>query len=331
MTTRRRVLAALGTLVLPRGARAQTMGKMFRIGITSHSATSAELAGPQPQRPNVQAFLQALRERGLVYGEHYVTEVRGGEATPERYAALAIELVGLRVDVIVSSGIMLSPLKKATSTIPIVMAAATDPVGEGFVRSLAQPGGNFTGMSHQIAETTGKRLELLKELVPGAASVAIIRGHDAGGVLTGRFAEAAARDRGWKLVSFEVRKTSDLETAFKAAADARAGAVLVAAGGPFFRHVPWIAELAARNRLPAMYPFREYTEAGGLVSYSSDLTAIWRRAAFFVDKIVKGARPADLPVEQPTRFELVINLKTARTLGLTVPPSLLLRADQVIE
>jgi putative ABC transport system substrate-binding protein len=326
---RRAFLGALALLAAPRAAEAQQAGKLHRIGILSHSAVSSELAGPEPQSVTSRALLRGLRELGYAYGEHFVTEVRGGEAKPERYRALAAELVHLRVDVIVASGGMLSALKRATSTIPIVMAASSDPVGEGLIQSLAHPGSNFTGLSHQIVETTAKRLELLKELVPGAAPVAIIR--ERWNVLAWRAAEAAARARGWKLLSLEVGDAGDLEGAFKAAADARVSAVLFLAAGAFFRHARRITELAARNRPPAMYTFRLHTEVGGLISYSSDLIAIWRRSAFFADRILKGAKPADLPIEQPTKFELVINLKTAKALGLTIPPSLLLRADQVIE
>jgi putative ABC transport system substrate-binding protein len=326
---RRFLLTSLaGALAAPLAAGAQA-GKLWRVGIISHSAASSELAGPEPQSLTVKSLLHGLRELGYVYGEHFVTEVRGGEAKPERYRALAAELVHLRVDVIVASGGMLSALKQATATIPIVMAASSDPVAEGLVQNLSRPDGNFTGLSHQIVDTTAKRLELLKELVPGAAPVAMIR--DRWSVLTWRAAEAAARARGWKLLSLEVSDAGDLEGAFKAAADARVSAVLIAASGPFYRHARRITELAARNRLPAMYTFRLYADVGGLISYSSDLTAIWRRSAFFADRILKGAKPGDLPIEQPTKFELVINLKTAKALGLTIPPSLLLRADQVIE
>jgi hypothetical protein len=183
-------------------------GKLWRVGIISHSAASSELAGPEPQSLTVKSLLHGLRELGYVYGEHFVTEVRGGEAKPERYRALAAELVHLRVDVIVASGGMLSALKQATATIPIVMAASSDPVAEGLVQNLSRPDGNFTGLSHQIVDTTAKRLELLKELVPGAAPVAMIR--DRWSVLTWRAAEAAARARGWKLLSLEVGDAGDL-------------------------------------------------------------------------------------------------------------------------
>jgi putative ABC transport system substrate-binding protein len=209
------------------------------------------------------------------------------------------------------------------------MGGAGDPVGQGLVRSLGHPGGNFTGLSTQGVETTGKRLELLKELVPAAALVAVL--WNRASLLFWQAAEAAARERGWKLLSLEIRDAGEIEGAFKAATNARAGALLVFAGGLFDRQARRIAELAAKSRLPAMYSLGFYVEAGGLISYSADLIDIWRRAAVFVDKILKGAKPADLPVEQPTKFELVINLKTAKALGLTLPPSLLLRANEIIQ
>ena len=259
-----------------------------------------------------------------------MTEPRGAEGKPERFPDLAAELVRRRVDVIVSAGPLLAALKQATSMIPVVMTGASDPVGEGLVQSLAHPGGNFTGLSGQMVETTGKRLELLKELVPGAAPVAVLRDPRVGG-LGWQAAEAAARQRGWKLLSLEIRDAGEIEGAFKTATAARAGALLVFAGGLSDRHARRIAELAVKSRLPAMYVLRVFVEAGGLISYSADLIEIYRRAAVFVDKILKGAKPADLPVEQPTKFDLVIILGTAKALGLTIPPSILLRVDRVIE
>ena len=294
------------------------------------SGTTANLAGREPQSRSVNAFLRGLREQGYVYGEHFVTEPRGGEGRPERLPELAAELVRLRVDVIVASGPTGAALKQATSTIPIVLAAVDDPVSQGIVQSLGHPGGNFTGLSIQSTDTIGKRLELLKELVPGAASVAVLR--DRASVLQWQAAEAAARERGWKLLSIEVRDAGEIEQTFKAATGARAGAILVfGASGIFLSHARRIAELAAISRLPAVYPLRPYVEAGGLISYGADGIEIWRRTAVFVDKILKGAKPADLPVEQPTKFELVINLKAAKALGLAIPQSLLLRADEVIQ
>jgi putative ABC transport system substrate-binding protein len=319
---------ALGTLAVPRPARAQPARKVHRIGILGLGVTP-EMVGPQPRNPFTNALLRGLRELGYAYGEHFVTEPRGGESRPERYPSLAAELVRLQVDVIVAAGPMLPALKQATSTIPIIMAASSDPVGEGLVQSLGRPGGNFTGMSLQLVETTGKRLELLKELVPSAAPVAVL--WDRASLPSRQAAEAAAQERGWKLLSLEIRDAAEIEGIFKAATDARAGALLVFASVFLYPHARRIAELAANSRLPAMYVLRLYVDAGGLISYSADLNEIWRRAAVFVDKILKGAKPAALPVEQPTKFELVVNMRAAKALGLTIPPSILLRADQVIE
>jgi ABC-type uncharacterized transport system substrate-binding protein len=318
---------ALVALARPRAAPAQAARKVPRIGIIAQAATS-DMTGPQPRNPSVNAFLGGLRELGYVYGQHFVTEPRGGEGGPESFRRLAAELVRMQMDVIVATGPMLSALKQATSTIPIVMVGAVDPVAQGFVQSLGRPGGNFTGMSLQMVETMGKRLELLRELAPSAASVAVLR--VAPSPLFWQAAEAAG-GRGWRLLSLEIRDAGEIEETFKAAITARAGALLVFPAGLLDPHAQQITELAARSRLPAMYALRLYVEAGGLMSYSADLKENWRRAATFVAKILKGAKPGDLPVEQPTKFELVINLKTAKALGLTIPPSLLARADQVIE
>jgi len=320
---------ALGTLAVPRVALGQPARKVYRIGILSPTQMTSDIFGPQPRNPAQNALLHGLRELGYVYGEHFVTEPRGGEGKPERFPNLAAELVRLQVDVIVAGGPTLPALKQATSTIPVVMAGAGDPVALGFVQSLGRPGGNFTGLSLQSIETTGKRLELLKELVPGAAPVAVLW-HRAS-LPQWQAAEAAAREREWKRLSLEVRDAGEIEGAFKAATGARAGALLVVAGGLLDRQARRITELAARSRLPAMYSLRLYVEAGGLISYGADLVEIWRRAAVFVDKILKGAKPADLPVEQPTKFELVINLKAAKSIGLTIAQSLLSRADEVIQ
>ena len=317
---------ALGTLALPRAAPAQPARKVYRIGVLGLGET-AGMVGPQPRGPFSNALVRGLRELGYVYGKHFVTEPRG-ESRPERYPSVAAELVRLQVDVIVASGPMLAALKQATSTIPIVMLGVNDPVGEGLVQSLGHPGGNFTGLSNQSVEATGKRLELLKDLVPGAAPVAVL--WDRTALLSWQAAESAARERGWKLLSLEVRDAGEIEGAFRTATGARAGALLVM-GGLAIPQARRIAELAARSRLPAMYPLRPQVEAGGLISYGADILEIWRRGAVFIDKILKGAKPADLPVEQPTKFELVLNRRAAKALGLTIPPSILLRADHVIE
>src|SRR5262249_18368768 len=248
---------------------------------------------------------------------------------PERFSSLAVELVRLKVDVIVAPGPMLHSLKQATTTIPIVIAAAGDPVSMGVVQSLARPGGNFTGFSLQLLETTGERLELLKELVPTATLVAVL--WDRSSRANWQASEAAAKERGWKLLSLEIAEAREIEGAFKAASGARADALLVMASGVLDWHARRIVELAARTRLPTMYDLRPYVDAGGLISLSSDAVANLRPAGGFVGRILRGANPADLPVEQPTKFELVINLRTAKALGLAIPQSLLLPADQVIE
>jgi putative ABC transport system substrate-binding protein len=317
---------ALGTLSVPRVTPGQPARKVYRIGILSLRMTS-DLVGPQPRSPATSALLGGLRELGYVYGEHFVTEPRGGGGRPERFPSLVAELVRRQVDVILAAGPALPALKQATSTIPVIMTATLDPVRQGFVESLGHPGGNFTGFSLQSVETVGKRLELLKQLVPGTAPVAVL--WDQPNIVDWQAAEAAARERAWKLLSLEIRDAGEIESALRAATGARAGALLVFAAGLLFPGARRVAELAAKSRLPSMYELREYVEAGGLISYGADINDIWRRAAVFVDKILKGAKPRDLPVEQPTKFELVINLKTARALGLTIPQSVLLRAEVI--
>jgi putative ABC transport system substrate-binding protein len=324
---------ALATVVAPHVVRAQPARKVYRIGILGSSVDTSDMAGPQPRNPNINALLRGLRELGYVYGEHFVTEPRGAEGKAERFPALAAELIGIQVDLIVAAGPPLAALKQTTSTIPVVMVGAADPVRQGLVRSLAHPGGNFTGLSLQLTETTGKRLELLKEVVPGPAPVAVLWDRlAASSRAPWERAQSAARQRGWKLLSLDVREfTGKIEDAFKAATDARAGALLVHPVALFDRNAGRIAELAAKSRLPAMYALRLYVEAGGLLSYSADMNDMFRRAAVFVDKILRGARPADLPTEQPTKLELLVNLKAAKAIGLTVPQSLLLRADEVLQ
>jgi len=321
---------ALGTFTASHAARAQPARKVYRIGVLSSRSATSEMTGAQPQDPLVSALLRGLRERGYVYGEHFVTEPRGGEGKPERFPTLAAEVVRLQVDVIVAAGPMLRAVKQVTSTIPVVTTGAGDPVGEKLVQSLARPGGNITGLSIQFTETAAKRLELLKELVPAAAPVGVLREVQVGS-LAWRATETAARQRGWKLLSLAIRDAAEIERAFTMATSARAGALLVFPGGLFDPHARRIVELAARSRLPTMYGFRFYVEAGGLISYGPDLTENSRRAAIFVDKILKGAKAADLPIEQPTKFELVINLKAARSINLVIPQPMLLRADEVMQ
>jgi putative tryptophan/tyrosine transport system substrate-binding protein len=317
-----------GLLATPLPAEAQKVGKVWRIGVLGFAPATADMVGPDPKNEYVNALLRGLRELGYVHGQHYVTEPRGAQGRAERYPNLVADLLRLKVDVIVAVPASLPALKQATSTIPIVMTGASDPVAQGLVQSLGRPGGNFTGLSNQEVDLLGKRLELLKQLVPTTRPVGIV--WDRSGPLVWPLAQAAARERGWKLRSLEIQDTDDFERVFRAASAARVGAVLLLTG-LIFRHARRVTEVAAQSGVPAMYSFRLFVELGGLMSYAADLIDVWRRTAAFVDKILKGARPGDLPVEQPTKIDLVINLKTAKALGLTIPPSLLQRADQVIE
>ena len=319
--------AFFGSLVafamVSRVAWAQPSRKIHRLGILSLGATS------DIRDPSLRALLQGLNDLGYVYRSDFVTEIRASEGKPERFPSLAAELIRLQVDVILAPGPALAALKQATSSTPVIMTATLDPVGQGFVQSLGHPGGNFTGFSLQSPETVGKRLELLRDLVPGTAPLAVV--WDQPSVIDWQAAQAAARERGWKVLSIEIRNAGEIEDVVRSAVRERAGALLVSAAGILFPHRQRLAELSFKHRLPSMYGLREYVEAGGLISYGADINDIWRRAAVFVDKILKGAKPADLPVEQPTKFELVINLKTAKALGLTIPQPLLLRADQVLQ
>ena len=280
-----------------------------------------------------QATRDGLRELGYVEGQNLIIEFRSAHGQFDRVPELLAELIRLHVDVIVTIGDpVVSAAKRATSTIPIVMAASGDPVGRGFVASLARPGGNITGISNLAVTLTGKWLELAKEVVPQNSRVAILR--NAGNPTHALFwAEAQTSAHGMALTvySVEARGPGEFEHAFASMAQAGMGAVVVLADPMPGSHRMRLAELSAKHRLPSISPFREAAESGGLISYGPSLRANFRRAATYVDRILKGAKPADLPVEQPTRFELVINLTTAKALGLTIPSSLLLRADQVIE
>jgi len=321
-------ILAGAVLAAPRIAQAQPTRKVYRIGILGLGAVS-EALGPKPRGRSTKYLLQGLSELGYVEGRDFVIEVRGAGGRPDRFPNLLAQLIGLRVDVILAPGPALPALKQATSTIPVIMTATLDPVRQGFVQSLARPATNFTGFSLQSADTAGKRLELLKELVPGPAPVAVL--WDRPSIVEWQAAEAAARERGWKLLSLEIRSAGEIEDVLREAIGARAGTLLVSAAAILFPNARRFAGLVAKSRLPAMYELREYVEAGGLIAYGPDINDIWRRAAVFVDKILKGAKPGNLPVEQPTKFELVINLKTAKALGLTVPQSLIGRADEIIQ
>jgi putative ABC transport system substrate-binding protein len=280
----------------------------------------------------IEAFRQGLRELGYVEGKNIVIEWRSTEDKPDRLPALATELVSLKVDVIVTGGPSATRAAKgATSTIPIVMSTDPDPVANGFVASLARPGGNITGLATLAPELSGKRLELLKETVPKLSRVAVFgTSTTPGNAQNIKETELAARAFGLQLQSLDVRAPKDMETAFRAAGKARAESIIVLSGPMVNSHRSQIVDLAVKSRLPAIYPWPEYVEDGGLMSYGPSLTDLNRRAATYVDKILKGRKPADLPVEQPIKFEFIVNLKAAKQIGLTIPPNVLVRADRVI-
>jgi len=323
------VVLAVSLILVPLTAQAQA-GKLYRVGVIVSVGATTDVVGPDPRNANVAALLRGLRDLGYVYGRDFVTEPRSTEARIERSRAIAAELAGLPVDVIVAAGPSLPGVKQAGITTPVVMGGTGDPVQDGFATSLARPGGSFTGISLQSQELHRKRLQLLTELVPGALRIAVLRGP--GSNRYWKEIQDAARLLKREVLSLEVQSASEIEGAFRAATERRAGALLVIAGALLDQEARQVVERAATNRLPAMYSFRNfYMGEGGLISYGPDLVDIWRRAATYVDKILKGAKPADLPVEQPTKFELVINMKTAKALGLSIPQSLLVRADEIIQ
>jgi putative ABC transport system substrate-binding protein len=331
VTTRRKFLGTLagGLVASPLAAEAQQAAKSARIGyLVANLAASSHL---------LEAFRQGLRDFGYVEGRSVAIEYRSTEGKLERLPALAAELVALKVDVIFVGGTTASALaaKQATKTIPIVFASSPDPVGSGLVTSLARPGGNVTGLSGLAPELVGKRLELLKQAVPRVTRVAVLWEP---GFLPERTekdmlkgTEVAARALGVRLQVVEARGPEDFDRAFSDMTKARADGLTVLSSTMFLGERRRLVDLAAKHRLPATYGPREYVDAGGLMSYAANIADLYRRAATYVDKILKGAKPGDLPVEQPTTFELVINLKTAKALGLTIPQSVLGRADQVIQ
>ncbi|MGH7798569.1 MAG: ABC transporter substrate-binding protein [Candidatus Binatia bacterium] len=306
-------------------AQAQQPKKVPRIGYLTGASLSANPA-------RIEGFRQGLRELGYVEGKSIIIEWRSAEGKPDRLRALVAELVRLKVDVIVTGGAASTrPAKEATATIPIVMAQDPDPVGNGFVASLARPGGNITGLSSLIADLSGKRLELLKEILPKLSRVAVFGTSTSPSTAQAlKETELAAGALAVKLQYLDVADPKDIETAFRAAGKERADAVLVLSSGVIANRQTEIAELAIKSRLPAIYYRSEFVEAGGLMSYGVSIVDLARRAATFVDKILKGAKPADLPVQQPMKFELIINLKAAKQIGLTIPPNVLARADKVI-
>jgi len=315
---------AVGLLAAPLAAQAQRETKVHRIGYLNLRS------GPNAQD---EAFLKGLHELGYVEGRNLVIEYRWAAEKEDRLPALAADLVQLNVEVIVTSATpAILAAKRATSTIPIVMAAVADPVGSGLVTSLGHPGGNVTGMTLLSTELAGKRLQLMREFLPRATRVAVLAlGGASATPLLLTAMRAAAQKIGIELVVQLVTKADELPGAFTKFQEARAQALIVQVSPLTIEQREKIVELAARQRLPAMYEIRPFVDAGGLVAYGPDAVEMYRRAATYVDKILKGAKPGDLPVEQPTKFELVINLKTAKALGLTIPRSLLQRADEVIQ
>ena len=320
------ILIAVTLLAVAITAEAQQTKKIPLIGYLSATSLSA-IAG------RTEAFRQGLRELGFVEGKNIVIEWRSSGDKADRLPGLAAELVRLKVDIIVSGGPTATrSAKEATSTIPIVMAFDNDPVGSGFVASLARPGGNITGLSTLAPEISGKQLELLKEIVPRLSRVGVLgTSTNPGNAQVLKEMGLAAGAYGVQLQYLDVRDPKDIETAFRAASKGRADAVVALASAFLISQQAQIAELAIKSRLPAMYERREYVEVGGLMAYGVSINDLDRRAATYVDKILKGTKPADLPVEQPIKFEFIINLKAAKRIGLTIPPNVLARADKVIK
>jgi len=321
------VALAIRILATPLAADAQQPGKVVRIGVLANTPPTT----PEVAR-NWEAFRHELVERGWVEGQNLLIEYRWAEGRVERFPSLAAEVVSHKPDLIVAASTHgARAAKQATSTIPTVMIYVSDPIGEGLIASLARPGGNITGPAFGVGqEIVGKLLELVKETVPAVSRVGVLSYPDSSSAAYLRSAQVAGQVLAVKLQVVEVRRPTELEGAFAAMTRERASAFLVLPHSFAFAHATQIVELAAKSQLPAGYPYREFVEAGGFMAYGANAPDMFQRAATYVDKILKGAKPGDLPVEQPTKLELVINLKTAKALGLTIPPSILVRADEVI-
>jgi len=328
MITRREVLLAIATtlLAMPLPGETQNARKIYRVGYLGNSSASLE--------PDlVEAFRQGMRDLGYIEGKNLVIEFRWAEGRYDRFASLVTDLIHLPVDVIVTAG---TPgtlaAKNATKTIPLVIAVSGDAVGSGLIESLARPGGNVTGLTTMVPELEGKRLELLLEILPKLARITVLK-NDANPLMAILFRQtaAAAKSSGVALEAVDIRAGDDFVKAFASIAKARPDAIIVLADRFLLAERERILTFTAQQRLAAMYPYREFVERGGLISYSPNYAESFRSAARYVDKILKGAKPADLPVEQPTKFELVVNMKTAKTLGIKIPNSIVVRADKVIE
>jgi len=325
---RRKFLTLFGGAVLawPLAVRAQPMAKVWHVGMLETTAATLNAT-------NLDAFKQALRQLGYIEGQNLIVEYRSGDGHIERFPQLAAELVRLNVDIIITRGTPAAlAAKKATATIPIVMAAIGEPVETGMVASLARPGGNVTGLSAFVTELTAKRIEIMREVIPQLSRMALID-NMANRSVPAQWDETkrAAFALGIQPQLYDVRKAKDIERAFSSAIAQRVNALSVGNDSVVIANRIQVVQLAAKHRLPAIYATRDFVDAGGLLSYAAHYPDLYRRAAAYVDKIFKGAKPADLPVEQPTKFEIVVNLKAASALGLTVPSTLLARADEVIE
>jgi putative ABC transport system substrate-binding protein len=325
MTRRAFVAGSVAFVATPLMVEAQQARMVPRIGVLTLSVAFS--------MPAFQAFREGLRDQGYVEGQNIALELRFANGRPEKLGDMATELVRMKVDVLVTESVLAArEARNATRTVPIVTAIHGDPVGAGLAASLTRPGGNVTGLSLLAPELSGKRLQILKEVHPNATRVAII--WNVSNVAASRYlaeSRSAGHLLGLQIQSVEVRDPSDLNAAFDAITTARPSACMTLPDGMLLAHATRIVEFAARARIPALFPDQEFATAGGLMTYGPSLATSFRQAATYVVKILKGAKPADLPIEQPNKFELVINLKTAKALGLTIPPSLLLRADQVIE
>jgi putative ABC transport system substrate-binding protein len=318
------VVVALSLTLAPLASEAQQAEKVYRIGMLERTSKTLNAA-------SLNGFLRGMQELGYVEGKHFVIEYRSADGLDERFPELAADLVRVKVDLIVTRGTQaILATKNATNTIPIVITGAGDPVAQGIVASLARPGGNITGLNPMVTELYPKRVELLRALVPKAVRIAALCNMSSPAVPPAwKEVERAARSLGIEAQLFDVRKTGDLGPAFEGAVKQRADGLVVALDTLTQANRQLIVELAGKHRLPAVYASSEFF--GGLVTYGGNYADVYRRAAAFVDKIFKGAKPADIPMQQPTQFELVVNLKTAKALGLTIPPSLLLQADHVIQ
>jgi putative tryptophan/tyrosine transport system substrate-binding protein len=330
---RRFLLTSLaGAVAVPLAVEAQQTGKVYRIGIVAAAPPVSDLSGPDPINPLTRAFVHALRELGYVQGKNLVLDIRSAEGRFDRFPEIVRELVRLKVDVILSSSNELFKASRdVTQTVPMVMVAVGAPVEEGLVQSLARPGGNITGLTLDAGPGLGaKRLELLKEILPKVSRVAVLASKGEQRAPWEQSTQAAAMVLGVRLLVVE-HTVSEYADAFALIARERPDALLVPEGTANWQNRRLIVEFAAKSRLPAAYFWRQFADVGGLMSYGVDLPDLYRRAASYTDRILRGANPAEMPVERPSKFELVINLKTAKALGLTIPPSLLARADQVIE